>query len=526
MTVKNRKAAVKTRRLSPWRVLLAIVIVVGGGALGYFGWREWRIDPLVMSNRPWFAPYVDVSSSPQFGFEQLGTTGQKDAILSFVVASNNDACTPSWGAAYSMDEASDTLDLDRRIARLEQQGGSIAISFGGLNNDELATVCSDEAKLANAYRSVINRYDVSTIDLDLENDNLKDIVTNARRAKAIAKVQAERRAAHKPLAVWLTLPVTAQGLNQHGTDAVAELLKASVDIAGVNIMAMNYSKGELENKNIADVSIKSLKNTQRQLGILYNQVGIYLNDKSLWRKIGITPMIGQSNVKGQVFRMSDAKHINRFALDNGVGRVSMWSANRDVECGTNYVDVTVVSDSCSGIKQNKFAFIMTLGDGFEGNIAGAAGNTTATQSKPSAKDLYDDPAASPYQVWSESGVYLEGTKVVWHRNVYQAKWWTKGDTPDNPVLQGWQTPWELIGPVLSGEKPVQQAKLPEGTYPEWSGDDAYETDQRVLFQGIPYQAKWWNRGESPAAASSSAEASPWVPLTQAEINKIIEQSIQ
>lgn len=526
MKSKNKRPStqkvVKTRRLSPWRVLLAIAIVVGATAVGYFTWTQQRLDPTVRSNKPWFAPYVDVTATPQFAFEQLGATGQKDAVLSFVVASNKDACSPSWGATYSLNEASDTLDLDRRIARLKQQGGSIAVSFGGLKNDELAAVCADDSKLLDAYKKVVERYDVSTIDLDLENDNLHDPYINTRRANAIAKLQNARRAVDKPLAVWLTLPVTSAGLDKHGTDAVAQLLKASVDIAGVNVMTMNYSTQEMTNNNITDVATGSLKKTQRQLGILYDQAGIYLNDKSLWRKIGVTPMVGQSDVKHEVFRISDAKRLNQFARDNGVGRVSMWSINRDIECGTNYVDTSVVSNSCSGIRQNKFAFMDVLSDGFDGNMVGTAGNVTVAQSKPSASDLQDDPATSPYQVWSEDGVYLAGTKVVWHHNVYQAKWWTRGDTPDNPVLQAWQTPWDLIGPVLPNEKPVEQLKLPDGTYPDWSGDESYDAKQRILYQGVPYEAKWWNRGESPAAAQSSGGASPWIQLSQAEIKQIID----
>jgi chitinase len=289
---------------------------------------------------------------------------------------------------------------------------------------------------------------------------------------------------------------------------------------------MNYGEKTTEDKAMSDVAMSAVKNTKRQLAILYSQAGTYLNDATLWRKIGITPMIGQTDIAKEVFTLADAKKVNQFALDNGIGRMSMWSANRDVQCGTNYVDLSVVSDSCSGVKQDRFAFTLALGNEFEGTIAGSAVNITVSESKPSEADLTDTLENSPYQIWSESGVYLQGTKVVWHRNVYQAKWWTKGDAPDNPVLQSFQTPWELIGPVLPGEKPIEQPKLPEGTYPTWNGDDAYETSQRVLFEEIPYQAKWWSRGESPAAATSNPEGSPWVPLTQSEIEKIIKDSQQ
>ena len=60
-------------------------------------------------------------------------------------------CTPSWGAAYSLADAASSLDLDRRVARLQQLGGTVAVSFGGLANQELAVTCTDPAQLKAAY---------------------------------------------------------------------------------------------------------------------------------------------------------------------------------------------------------------------------------------------------------------------------------------------------------------------------------------------------------------------------------------
>lgn len=522
MSPRTKQRVVKTRRLSPWRVLLAISIIVAGTALATFGWREWRVDPTVLSNKPWFAPYVDVTATPKFNFEQLGANTYKDAVLSFIVASPDDGCTPTWGGEYTLDQAASSLDLDRRIARLKQQGGTVAVSFGGLLNNELATTCHDEGKLLAAYRSVVERYNLTTIDLDLEKEALTDPVTNARRAKVIAMLQDERREADKPFAVWATVPVTSQGLNEDGTNAISALLKDSVDLAGINIMTMNYNEGKTaSSKSSAELAINAITNTKRQISVLYEQADTHLNDATLWRKIGITPMIGQTDIKDEVFTLADAKQINQFARDNGAGRMSMWSANRDAECGSNYVDLTVVSDSCSGVKQSKFAFMLALGNEFNGTIAGSAVNVTKNEAK---QIISDNPETSPYPIWTESAAYLQGTKVVWQGNVYEAKWWNRGDSPDNPVLQAYETPWKLVGPVLPGEKRIEQPKLPEGTYVNWSGDGTYEAGQRVLFEGTPYQAKWWTRGDSPAAASSDPSLSPWIALTQAEINAVIQQS--
>lgn len=518
---KKQTRKERERRLSPWRVLLALCLIAGLTAGGIFGVRAWKSNHAAqVSREPWFAAYVDVTATPTFAFEQMGATQNRDAVLSFVVSLPSDACTPSWGAAYTLNQASASLDLDRRIARLQQQGGSVAVSFGGLSNNELALNCTDSGKLFNAYQTVVNRYNIDTIDLDIEGSDLSNVSAGARRAVAIAKLQSERRASGKKLAVWLTLPVTPQGLSEDGTNAVAQLLAKGVDLAGVNIMTMDYGASLTSGMNMLTGSESALTETERQLSILYQREGIHLNASSVWAKLGATPMIGQNDIAGEVFTMSEAADFNKFAHAHGLSRLSMWSANRDLTCGSNYIDTQVVSDSCSGVNEGTTTFAKLLSVGFNGSITLSAGIVTTAD--PTSKDANkpDNPATSPYQIWAPLGAYLEGTKVVWHHNVYQAKWWTQGDVPDNPVLQSWQTPWQLIGPVLPGEKPVQQATLPAGTYPNWSGTATYNTGQRVLFNDVPYQAKWWNQGNSPAAASSDPNNSPWAPLTQAQINAV------
>lgn len=509
------------RRLSPWRVVVAVITVVVVASAGAVGLQWWSAKAAV-DVKPWFASFVDVTATPRFAFENLGTTTTKDAVLSFVVSSPADACTPSWGAAYTLDEARGSLDLDRRIARLQQQGGTVAISFGGQRNEELAVGCTDATKLKEAYASVVDRYKVGTIDLDLEGDGLADADANARRASAIASLQKERRAAGQGLAVWLTLPVAPSGMTTDATDAIAAMLKAKVDIAGVNVMTMDFGAAKDAKKSMAQTAEAAVTAAQRQLGVLYNRAGLHQSDPSLWAKLGATPMIGQNDQRDEVFTLADARAFNAWAVSQGLGRLSMWSANRDKTCGSNYVDTTVVSDACSGVKQGKETFAGLLAKGFDGHIA--LGERAVTTAQPTSAAVADDPAHSPYPIWAAANSYLKGTKVVWHHNVYVAKWWTRGDVPDNPVLNDWETPWELVGPVLPGETPIPQPTLPAGTYPDWSGTKAYDKGQRVLFAGVPFEAKWWTQGDSPEAASADPDSSPWTPLTQDEIDALLAGS--
>ncbi|MCL2516531.1 MAG: carbohydrate-binding protein [Microbacteriaceae bacterium] len=507
-------------RISPFRVVVAVLVplvVIAGGAFGYVQWQANADSRDVV---PWFAPYVDVTATPQYAFENLASTHTEDSVLSFVVAASATDCTPSWGGVETLGAASGDLDLDRRIARTRQQGGDIAVSFGGQANTELALACTSADALQRAYAAVLDRYDASTADFDIEGDAISDTASVDRRAEAVARLQQQRRDAGDELAVWLTLPATPDGLTPDGQAVVTAMLSAGVDLAGVNVMTMNYGESLPAGTSMLEGSEQALTQTHRQLGILYQRHHTPLTSATLWRKIGATPMIGQNDVAGETFTLGDAVKLNAFARQQGIGRMSMWSANRDRSCSANYVDVTIVSDACSGVAQGSATFAATLGKGFSQRIA-LSSRARTTAEPVATQQPTDDPATSPYQIWSPTGAYPAGTKVVWRRNVYQAKWWTQGDAPDNPVLNTWETPWTLIGPVLPGETPIPQPTVPAGLVPAWNPATAYKAGTVVELDGVPYQAKWWTQGDSPDASQASPDSSPWVALTSTQIQQLI-----
>ncbi len=53
----------------------------------------------------WFAPYVDVTLTPAFDFQDPVANPDLDVVLAFVVASPDDPCEPSWGGYHGLDEA-------------------------------------------------------------------------------------------------------------------------------------------------------------------------------------------------------------------------------------------------------------------------------------------------------------------------------------------------------------------------------------------------------------------------------------
>jgi chitinase len=496
-----------TERLSFTRlaiVLLALALVIGVVAVKVSEALE-SSSPLAQS---WSVPYVDVTLSPTYQFQDPQSNPARDIALAFVVADPDRPCQPTWGASYTLAEAGEQLELDRRISQLRASGGDVVISFGGRDNDELAVSCTDQDDLVEAYRDVIERYDVSVIDLDIEGPALADSAATARRAEALAELQDEREADGEVLDVWLTLPVATTGLTAEGLAVVNDTVDGGLDLLGVNAMTMNYNSGSAS-ADMFGATRSALEAAAGQIGDVYARLGTPLDESQRWAHLGATPMIGQNDVDGEIFTLEDAADLAELAVDKGLGRVSTWSLNRDQPCGAQFADVAVHSNTCSGVAQQPLAFAQQFT-----NLPGRppAGPPSDAITVPNRQTVVDDPETSPYPIWRPTAQYPDGYKVVWHGLVYQAKWYNQGADPSTKVDNQWDTPWALLGPVGPDDRAPTITTIPAGTYPAWDATTLYESGDRVDFVGLPYQARWSTKGEAPSTQFPVGPDSPWQPL--------------
>jgi chitinase len=470
-----------------------------------------------------FSAYVDVTAWPNYPFETPAGLAQSHVNLAFIVSDPDRPCEPSWGGYYSLDGAASDLELDRRVQQLRDLGGDVRVSFGGALNSELSVACTEPDQLLAAYRSVVERYSLTGIDLDIEGAGLDDTAAMSRRTAAIVALQDERSSLGEPLTVWLTLPVGPDGLTAAGEATVSQMLAAGIDVAGVNGMTMDFGLATTAAKPQSETILKATNALFAQVKKLYADAGQSLNDDDAWGKVGMTPMIGQNDYSTERFMMSDAVEVNQFARDHGVGMVSMWSLNRDGTCVAPLPSViTVVQTSCSGINQGNTSFAETLAADLPEARQIVTTETTATpsptlmapvQNAVPPSDVIDDPDTSPYPIWDALGTYPAGTKIVWRHNVYQARFWSSGFAPDTPVNNPFDNPWTLLGPVLPGDTPAPLPTLPEGSYPEWDPETVYIAGDRVQVGLVPYEAKWWSQGTEPGVPVEGG--SPWVLIIPA-----------
>jgi chitinase len=313
-------------------------------------------------NDPWFAGYAYLATSPRYEL-QRSDLGGGGAVFSFLVAGAHDSCTLTWGDAGSLEDASREFDLEQQISGLRHNGDDVALSFGGAAGDELATVCHDLDRLHDAYAEVLSRYRVDTVDFDIELDDLGYDKANVRRAQAVAELQDERNW-NDPLQVWLTLPVTPRGLDADASDVVAQTLDEGVDLTGVNLMTMSFGTGKEPGQSVSDAAQSAARAAHGQLKGFYREAGVELTDEQVWNRIGLTTMIGQNDVPGEVLDQADAQELGRFARQLGVGRLSFWALNRDRPCPADRAGDPKASVECSGVDQEVGEFAGLLGAEF------------------------------------------------------------------------------------------------------------------------------------------------------------------
>ena len=135
-------------------MLVALVVIAGVGSGGYYAVvKQKLLTPVAATTRQaWFAPYVDVTLTPTFQFQELHRrpgAAERPRLRGRRV---EHALHPELGSVYSLDQASQVLAMGPRIAQLQQEGQQAIVSFGGKANTSLDVACPTADALTAAYR--------------------------------------------------------------------------------------------------------------------------------------------------------------------------------------------------------------------------------------------------------------------------------------------------------------------------------------------------------------------------------------
>ncbi|MFJ9558568.1 carbohydrate binding domain-containing protein [Streptomyces fuscichromogenes] len=297
------------------------------------------------------APYVDMSNG-QEGLLDTAVTGHglKAYTAAFVLG---EGCTQIWGDTLPIGNDSYT---DPEIARARSEGASVIISSGGASGEPLAWTCSTQSSIDAGYQAIINDYGVTQLDFDVEGAAIADTAAAARQMQAMKDL----RSANPNLRFSMTLPVLTSGLTGDGVNILKAAKTAGLRIDVVNLMTMDYYAGT--GTEMGQAAVSAAKATLAQMQSV--------DSGYTYANLGITPMIGK-NDDGSTFTLADARTVESFAAQNGVGRLSFWSANRDQPCSGSANSLS----TCSEISQNPLAFTDAFVP-YAGGTGGGGGTTT------------------------------------------------------------------------------------------------------------------------------------------------------
>ena len=325
---------------------------------------------------PLYTPYVDCCLWPPFDIGNVDSTGICLYTMAFIVDDQfEEGANPCWGGFGTYD----MTWYQEQIAELREKGGEVIISFGGANGFPLAFVASDEFELKDAFKLVVDSYDLQSVDFDIEGMFVAHPESIERRSAAMKLLQDE----YPDLQISLTLPVMPWGLTADGVNVVTNAVDHDVDLSVVNIMAMDYGgPGDM-----GDNAISAMENTFSQLKTIYEEAGIPKPDSAVWAMIGVTPMVGQNDVMEEIFYLDDAEDVRDFAFEKNIGRIAIWSANRDRQCENSWDPLYI----CSHIEQTDFEFSYI----FQQNGTISFCSTVSVDNRPvssSSVEIYPNPA--------------------------------------------------------------------------------------------------------------------------------------
>lgn len=275
--------------------------------------------------------------------------------LAFLETLGTRSCTLAWNGERTQRLSSGRYVSD--IGSLRSMGGDVIPSFGGWSADqggtEIGDSCKDVEEIAAAYESVVKKYGVTRLDMDVEGRSLKRSAGIDRRNRAIKLLQDWATASGRTVQVQFTLPTSVNGLEADALAVLQNAVANGVRIDLVNPMVFDYYDGVTTDMGAAAIS--ALQGVHGQLQTLFPTK----TPVQLWAMQSATIMNGLDDYprRTEVTELADAHELLDFAGVNGMSALSMWAIQRD----NGGCPETTGANDCSGVAQHVWDFTDLLG---------------------------------------------------------------------------------------------------------------------------------------------------------------------
>jgi hypothetical protein len=307
------------------------------------GHRVARQNEAIAWPAQYFAPYNNDAARETDLVALSKASGARFFTLAFIESSKGKNCQATWNTKQPIGSW-----MRASIDALRATGGDVRVAFGGSSNSELAVTCHSLSNLETQYQAVLDTYNLTHIDFDIEGKTLRNTRATERRNRAIAALQQRAAQAGKQLNVSYTLPVEVTGLSQGDLNLLRSAIQNGVQVSVVNLMTMDYYSKHAQGDQMGKNAIATAKSVLRQLQQLYPAQ----SSGQLWNMLGLTPMIGVNDDTNEIFTMQDAQTVVSFARQQKLPQLAFWSMGRDRACTSEQT----APHGCSGVDQQPYDY--------------------------------------------------------------------------------------------------------------------------------------------------------------------------
>jgi len=375
-----------------------------------------------------FAPYFEAWTGDSMS-SLAAQSGNKFLTMAFVQTPSVGSCTAYWNGNTGLPIASSSFGTE--IAALRNTGGDVIPSFGGYAADntgtELADSCTDVDAIAAQFEKIITTYDLTRIDLDIEDNSLTKPAAIDRRNKAIKKVQDWAAANGRLVQFSYTLPTTTHGLESNALAVLQNAVGNQAKIDIVNMMTFDYYDNA--SHNMATDTQTSANGLVDQLKTLYPGK----STAQYWAMVGITEMIGIDDFgAAETFTTANATTVTNWAKAQGIGSLSFWALQRD----NGGCPGTSGADNCSGIAQSTWQFskiMQSFTSGASATTPPATTPTTTPTTSPTTPPTTTPTTPPSGTAWAPYTAYSAGQIVTYAGSRYQCR-------QSHTSLPGWEPP--------------------------------------------------------------------------------------
>jgi len=242
-----------------------------------------------------------------------------------------------------------------------------------------------------------------------------------------------------------------------------------------------------------------------------------------------------SESKGEMYTYEDEESIAvkaEYVNDNSLGGVIFWEVSADYPSKGSALTTVLFNRLLDG-NHPTYAH-----DNTTPTTSSSSSQQTSSASSESSSSVGETtPPIEGVPTWNAREVYFAETLSQHKGQVYKASWWTMGNEPGAEQWGPWKIQSSIEGSSSSSSVDVVESSSSEATSSQptvgassssvgtqqssssesssssepttasssYDSSKVYILGDRVLYNGILYEASWWTRGDTPG----SAQWGPW-----------------